>query len=233
MNAPIRTAVIGMGSLGRRRASMLAAHPDFTLSALCDPQPPAAPETFAVPHYADWRTLLAQEPLDAVFVCATNDVLTEITCAALERGLHVFCEKPPGRTLAEIETMAQAEHSAGRVLKFGFNHRYHPSVEQAYALIRSGEYGDLLWMRGVYGKSGGPNYEKGWRNDPVRSGGGILIDQGIHMLDLMRWFAGDLRVVAGLKHAGYWPSPVEDNAMLLLQSTSGIMAQLHSSATQW
>lgn len=226
----VRFAVIGFGGIGRRRAKIIDARPDFEFVAACDVQP----SDTAVPFYTDWRALLDQEHLDGVFVCTTNDVIADVVVAALGKGLHVFSEKPPGRHVADIERMRVAERDApGRVLKFGFNHRFHPSVLKAIELIDSGEFGQLVSLRGAYGKSGGYGYETNWRNDPSRSGGGILIDQGIHMLDLMSMFCPGLSVVASRRSKVYWDTPVEDNTMILLDAPNGTMATLHSSASQW
>ncbi len=232
MTQMIRTGLIGFGSLGKRRAAAMAEQGNCTLVAVADCNPNAEADC-TTSFYTDWKAMLEQEQLDAVFICATNDVLCDATCAALEKGLHVFCEKPPGRTVAEIEAMRAAEKQSGKILKHGFNHRYHRSVMACLEQLQTGELGALQWIRGVYGKSGGHAYEKDWRNNPTLSGGGILIDQGIHMLDLMRLFAGELELVQALRSKAYWDTPVEDNAMLLLQSPEGAIAQLHSSATQW
>jgi len=226
----VRFAVIGFGGIGRRRANIIDSRSDLDLIAVCDVQPGEA----RVPFYTDWRELLDKETLDGVFVCTTNDVIADVVVVALAKGLHVFSEKPPGRNVADIERMRAAEAQAsGKVLKFGFNHRFHPSVLRAAELVESGELGRLVTMRGAYGKSGGHGYDKNWRNDPERSGGGILIDQGIHMLDLMSMFSPGLDVVAARRTKAYWNTPVEDNAILLLESPSGVIGSLHSSATQW
>ncbi|MDQ0504609.1 Gfo/Idh/MocA family protein [Xanthobacter agilis] len=226
----MRFAVIGFGGIGRRRANIIDKRQDFDFVAACDVQ---VAET-TVPFYTDWRQLLDKEQLDGVFVCTTNDVIADVVVTALGRGLHVFSEKPPGRNVADILRMRDAEAAApGKVLKFGFNHRFHPSVLKAAELIDSGAFGRLLTLRGAYGKSGGYRYETNWRNDPERSGGGILIDQGIHMLDLMSMFCPELSVIASQRSKSYWDTAVEDNAMVLLASPEGAMASLHSSATQW
>jgi len=229
-DSELRVAVIGFGGIGRRRADILTTRADCDVIAVCDVQPCEA----SVPVYTDWQALLDKEELDAVFVCTTNEVMADVVVDALGRGLHVFCEKPPGRNVADITRMRGAEAAAGdRVLKYGFNHRYHPSVLEAAGLVSGGTLGRLITMRGTYGKAGGARYETNWRNDPARSGGGILIDQGIHMLDLMSMLSPGIEVVAARRSKAYWDTPVEDNAMLLLEAPDGVIACLHSSATQW
>ncbi len=133
-----------------------------------------------------------------------------------------------------MRRMADAERAGpGGKLYFGFNHRYHQAVLDAKALIDKGRMGRILWMRGVYGKAGGPAYDRNWRNDPVRSGGGILIDQGIHMIDLLHFFCGPFPDVKSMVGNTYWKIPVEDNVMGIMRNDAGQMAMIHSSATQW
>ena len=142
---------------------------------------------------------LVRDDLDAVFVCSYNNSAPDVVVAALEAGKHVFCEKPPGRCVADVERIIAAERAnPGRKLKFGFNHRYHGSVMEAKQIVDSGRYGRVLWLRGVYGKCGSIQFENDWRNDRNIAGGGILLDQGIHMLDLCRFFCGDFDQVKSL-----------------------------------
>jgi predicted dehydrogenase len=168
-------------------------------------------------------------------VCTYNHVIPEIVCATLERGLHTFSEKPPGRSVADVQLMMVAEKKAGdRILKFGFNHRFHYGVMEAKAIVDSGRYGKLLWARGIYGKAGGLTFENSWRSDKNLSGGGILLDQGIHMVDLLRYFLGDFKEVKSYVQNCYWEGiPVEDNAFALMKTNDDKVAMMHSSATQW
>lgn len=187
-----------------------------------------------IPLYQDPAETFRHKP-DAVIVSLPNRFIPDVVCDALARGHHVFSEKPPGRNLADVARMADvAAQHPGQVLKFGFNHRFHDAVEEAQRLIASGVLGELYFMRGVYGKAGGVNYAANWRNDPGLSGGGILIDQGIHMLDLFLMFAGRFADVKSVVQRKFWTgSNVEDNAFALLTTPEGVVASLHSSATQW
>jgi predicted dehydrogenase len=154
--------------------------------------------------------------------------------SALNHNKHVFCEKPPGRNIDDIQSIIKAEqNNKGLKLKFGFNHRYHGAIIEAKAIIESGRLGKILWMRGIYGKSGGPNFEKTWRNQREIAGGGILLDQGIHMVDLFRMFCGDFHELKSFVTNSYWNTDVEDNAMAILRNNRGQIAMIHSSATQW
>mgnify|MGYP001560093378 CR=1 FL=1 len=169
-----------------------------------------------------------------MFVCLPNYLAADATVRALEKGLHVFCEKPPGRDLADIAKVRAAERRRPKLaLKYGFNHRYHDSVRDALKLVRSGRLGRILNLNGVYGKSHIIHFDKGWRAERRQAGGGILLDQGIHMVDLMRLFAGDFAEVRSVISNSYWKHDVEDNAYALMKTKSGVVALLHSSATSW
>lgn len=232
--APLRVGIVGVGRVGRRRAECTARHPDLVLTAICDTQPQCQNDYPGVTFYDDWRDLVADPAIDVVFACAYNALAPEVVCAALAAGKHVFCEKPPGRGVDDVRRMIDAERAAGdRRLKFGFNHRYHYSVIEAKALIDSGRYGRVLWARGIYGKCGSLQFETEWRSNHDIAGGGILLDQGIHMLDLCRYFCGDFQHVQSLITTAYWNIPLEDNAFVILSNDAGQVASVHSSATFW
>lgn len=232
----IRVGIAGYGVVGKRRRQFIDMHPSMKTVAVCD-------QTFSgsgrfddgVAFFRTPEELLATD-VDALFVCMTNDVAPDVTIAGLEKGVHVFCEKPPGRTVADIERVIAAERRhAGQALKYGFNHRYHESVREALALAQSGKFGRLINMRGVYGKSQFISYGKhsDWRTQRAIAGGGILLDQGIHMVDLMRLFAGEFTEVYSFVTNDYWRHDVEDNAYALMRTDAGVVGMLHSSATQW
>jgi predicted dehydrogenase len=167
-------------------------------------------------------------------VSLTNDIAPEVTIAGLDRGLHVFCEKPPGRTVDDIIRVIRCERRHPKLkLKYGFNHRYHESVRDALQIVRSGVLGRPIDLRGVYGKSKIVSFESDWRTKRALAGGGILLDQGIHMVDLMRLFAGDFESIVSHVSNAFWQHDVEDNAYALMRTKDGVVALLHSSATQW
>lgn len=231
--APLRVGIIGFGYMGEIRQRTVAAKSSLTLVAVCDPRLTQTPVA-DVALFQDWRVMLdAPLALDLVFVCTPHTISPDVTIAALDRGLHVFCEKPPGRTPDDVHRIIAAERRAGnRKLMFGFNHRHHPAITDAKAIIDGGSLGRILTMRGMYGKSGGAGFETSWRNQPD-AGGGILIDQGVHMLDLFRLYCGDFQEVMGMTSRAHWDIPGEDNAFVLLRNEQGQIAQLHSSATSW
>jgi len=233
----LRVGIAGYGVVGLRRRQCIDQHPDLMTVAVCDRRLEGEGR-FAdgVRHYSTYQRLLEAEKLDILFVCLTNDIAAEVTIAGLDHGLHVFCEKPPGRDLADIARVmaCEARHPQLR-LKYGFNHRYHDSVRDALTLVQSGELGRVLNLRGVYGKSTIIDYRSPdhWRTRRAIAGGGVLLDQGIHMVDLIRLFGGEFTQVHAFVSNGFWQHDVEDNAFALMRSTSGVVAMLHSSATQW
>jgi predicted dehydrogenase len=206
------------------------------LGGICDPFVALEQIGANCPYYQDYRDAIDKAHPDIVFVCTPNRYSPDVCVYALEHGCHVFCEKPPGRDLADIQRIIAAERAhPGLKVMFGFNHRHHPAILEAKSIVSAGRMGRIIWLRGVYGKSGGQgrDFERSWRNDPAISGGGILLDQGIHMLDLFRFFCGDFQEVQGMVSTGYWNVPVEDNAFVLLRNDQRQIAQLHSSATLW
>jgi len=228
----IKVAIAGFGKIGQVRAAEIEKNKNTELVAVYDICQPEELDK-SIKFCKSFDELL-EEDIDAVFVCAYNNVLADYTTRALQKGKHVFCEKPPARTSKELESVIAMHEDTDLVLKYGFNHRYHYSVIEAKKLIESGSMGKLLWLRGVYGKAGSIDYHKNWRNYREYSGGGILIDQGIHMLDLMRYFSGEsFTQINSFVTTSYWDIEAEDNAFAIMQSENRVTAMLHSSATQW
>jgi predicted dehydrogenase len=233
VSEPLKIGLVGLGKMGRIRKREVDRHPHASVVCGADPNV----ETFTDFPDIDCETDVAKvihSDVDAIFVATPNRFTPETVIAALDAGKHVFCEKPPGRCLADIEAILAAEkRNPGLKLKFGFNHRYHAGIQEAHRMVKSGRLGDILWVRGIYGKSGGPNFEKTWRSSKELCGGGILLDQGIHMIDLLRLFCGDFVEVKSMVSTAYWKIDVEDNVFALLRDTQGRTAMLHSTSTQW
>jgi len=231
----LRAGIVGYGVIGQRRRRYIDEHPRLKTVAVSDVKfgrDGRLPD--GVPHYADYRDLIAREELDVLFVSLPNYLAADATIRGLEAGRHVFCEKPPGRDLADVARVRAVERRRPRLkLKYGFNHRYHDSVRDALKIIRSGRLGRVINLNGVYGKSHIIPFDKGWRAERRYSGGGILLDQGIHMVDLMRLFAGDFSQVSSVVSNRFWRHDVEDNAYALMKTPAGVVALLHSSATLW
>lgn len=234
-NKQLRIGIAGYGVVGKRRKLGIDQQSLVELVAVCDRElPRSIQESNNVIYCQDYNELLANS-LDAVFVCLPNYLAAEVTIAALERGCHVFCEKPPARSLEELIRVRSVEREKPELkLMYGFNHRYHSSVQEALRIIRSGELGEVINIRGVYGKSQLVTFDQDdWRTQRAKAGGGVLLDQGIHMVDLVRLFAGEFSEVYSFVSNDFWGYDVEDNAYVLMKSEDGVVAMINSSATQW
>lgn len=233
--AKLKVGVAGYGVVGKRRKGCIDRTPHMQVVAVCD-RLFEGEGTFpdGVRYCQDYKRLLDEE-LDVLIVCLTNDIAPDVTIAGIQRGLHVFCEKPPGRNMDDIARVIRCEREhPGLKLMYGFNHRYHESVQDAMRLIRSEQLGRIINMRGVYGKSKLITFNQhDWRTKRAIAGGGVLLDQGIHMVDLMRLFAGEFTEVHSFISNSHWGYDVEDNAYALMRTPDGIVGMLHSSATQW
>jgi predicted dehydrogenase len=228
----MRVGIIGCGLIGRKRAQALAADDELVA---CTDTAPAAARALALEHGAaatDVDDLLSAK-LDVVIVATTHDALAENAIAALESGAHVLVEKPAGIGSAQIAEIKAAAERADRLVKVGFNHRFHGGIARAVEEARSGQHGEVLHMRARYGHGGRPGYEKEWRADRARSGGGELIDQGMHLLDLSYWLHGALPLQHALLRTAYWDMQVEDNAVLTLAGDGGPWTLMHVSWTEW
>ena len=226
--------IVGCGVIGCRRAGALGT---ARLVACADQQTERAErlagEAGTAEVERDWARLVARSDVNIVVVATTNDALAPVTLAAVQAGKHVLVEKPAARTSAELQPVIAAAARTGVRVHVGFNHRYHPALQKARELVDAGAIGPLMFVRGRYGHGGRVGYEKEWRADPALSGGGELIDQGVHLIDLARWMLGDFSGVSGFAHTYFWERPVDDNAFLLLRTPARQAAQLHVSCTEW
>lgn len=228
---PIRAAIIGLGKMGRLRTRELLQRGDVQICCGYDPDPIAYQAEFPDVACVSRPEEVFAPGVEVVWVCTPNAITPGMVIAALEAGKHVFCEKPPGRTVADIERIRDAEAARrGQKLAFGFNHRFHAGIQEALRLANSGRLGELLWIRGIYGKAGGA---EDWRGDRELAGGGILLDQGIHLLDLCALFMDDIVEVKSMVANTQGREGIEDNAFALLRDARGRIAQIHSSSTQW
>jgi predicted dehydrogenase len=231
----LRVGIAGYGVVGKRRKACVDQRSDMHLVAVCDREfKSSGMLADGVQCYPDYQALLEQN-LDILIVCLTNEIAAEVVIAGLNKGTHVFCEKPPGRNVEDILRVIECEKLHPNLkLMYGFNHRYHESVKDALQLIQSGNFGRIINMRGVYGKSKLITFNQpDWRIKREIAGGGVLLDQGIHMVDLMRLFAGEFSEVQSYVSNSHWGYDVEDNAYALMRAKNGVVGMLHSSATQW
>ena len=236
-NNPLKVAVIGCGLIGAKRARWINEDSRTELAFAVDLDPSKAKAlasgTSARPE-TDWKKVTDNPQVQIVVVSTPNHLLSPVACRALAAGKHVLIEKPMGRNLKEALAMQGAAKRAGKKLKVGFNHRYHPALSKTHALIKSGAIGKILNLRCVYGHGGRAGYENEWRGNPKKAGGGELTDQGIHIIDLMRWFCGEAKQVSCFLQTAFWPiKPAEDNGFALIRFKSGALGSFHSSWTQW
>jgi predicted dehydrogenase len=228
-------AIVGCGLIGRKRAAAL---PGGTLVACADTDAArvrALAELYGLAGGASTRyqDVVTRDDVGVVVVATTNESLAEVTGAALEAGKHVLVEKPAARNVAEIDPLIALSRSRGLRVRVGFNHRYHPALQKAREIVDSGTLGPLMFIRGRYGHGGRVGYEKEWRADPARSGGGELLDQGVHLIDLAGWFLGEFTSIDGFAATYFWNMPVDDNAFLTLRTAGGQCAFLQVSCTEW
>lgn len=229
--------VIGCGLIGRRRAEAASLHERTRCVAVADPDAEAVTQvasSYDARVVSDWRMIVEAPDVDVVCVATPNGYLAEIAIASLQAGKHVLLEKPMGRNVDEARDIARAAERAGRFVKVGFNHRYHPAIARAHAELRSGTIGKPINGRAVYGHGGRPGYENEWRGDRSLAGGGELTDQGVHIADLLHWFLGVPQEVYAVTQRAVWPlGDLEDNGFALLRYTDDVVASVHTSWTQW
>ena len=228
-------AIIGCGLIGRKRLAGLPA--GSKLAVACDTNLSRAEELVKLAKsgrtLADFKQAVADPQVNAVIVATINAALAEVSAAAIRAGKHVLVEKPAGISVRQIDELIALAKKHDVTVRVGFNHRYHPSFLKAREIFESGVMGELMFMRARYGHGGRVGYDKEWRADPKLSGGGELIDQGIHLIDLAGWFLGPFAKVEGQATTYFWNMPVDDNAFLNLRTPKGQTAWLHVSCTEW
>lgn len=226
----------GCGLIGVRRGRVAQAHPSSEVVAVTDVDPErgrSLADELGCDWEPDWAAALSRRP-DVCIVATPHKYLAELTTMALRAGTHVLCEKPLGRTPDEARVAIRASEESGYLLKTGFNLRHHEGIARAHALAVEGRIGPLTYARCRYGHGGRPGYDREWRSDPDISGGGELIDQGVHVLDLFRWFLGEFMEIKAFTATTHWDfAPLEDNVFALMRTAAGHIALMHASATQW
>lgn len=234
MATPLQFAIIGCGVIGRKRAASLQ---PGQLRYACDIDAARAADLAKARAGAtgitDYRQALADPAVSAVIVATLNGALAPIALAAVRAGKHVLVEKPGALNAEQLRSMQAAAETAGVRVRIGYNHRFHPALQKARELADTGVLGPLMFLRGRYGHGGRKGYDREWRADPKVSGGGELIDQGVHLIDLAGWFLGDFPTVAGHAATFFWDMKVDDNAFLSLRTAGGQTAWLHVSCTEW
>lgn len=228
----INIGIIGFGKMGKIRAAAIQANGLGKITAVFDSD--ASQDFQGFKTAASAEDIIADPGIDAVIICTPNWLNQPLTIAALKQGKHVFCEKPPAFNASQILEIQETERASQKKLMYGFNHRHHSSIKHMKTLIDSGDFGNILWIRGRYGKSVDKNFFENWRAKKELAGGGILLDQGIHMLDLFLYLSGDFHEVQAMVSNLYWKLDIEDNVFAIFRNNqNGIVAQLHSTMTQW
>jgi predicted dehydrogenase len=229
----LKIGIAGYGKMGQIRDKTIQESNEAQVTAIYDVENHKHSDNRI--KLCDSYQELLDSDVDAVVISVYVNVAAEYAIKALNAGKHVFCEKPPSINSKEMQKVIEAEKISKKVLKYGFNHRFHYSVMEAKKMVDDGGMGKLLWMRGVYGKAGSIDFHQNWRNYKNYSGGGILLDQGIHMLDLFRYFStGEFECLSSCLTKSFWKTEFEDNAFLILKSKNdNVVATLHSTANQW
>lgn len=232
-----KVAIIGAGLQAKRRVPVIVEDPDYSIKWVIDLVSEKAEilaKQTGSQFGTDWRKVIDDKEVDVVVVLTHPDSHAEISIAAMKADKDVLCEKPLSKTENEALEMVKIAKQTKRILKTGFNHRHHPAIFEAYRLFKEKTIGKALFGRGLYGIAGRKGLEKEWRSDPQIIIGGQFMDQGIHLVDLFRWFLGDVDKVTGFISTNYWPiAPLEDNGFALLHHTNGVISSIHSSLTQW
>jgi predicted dehydrogenase len=230
----LRIALIGCGLIGQKRLNLL---PPGSVTVACDTQIDRARKLAAQSPGClateSFESAVASPKVDVVMIATINSALAPIALAAVKLGKHVLVEKPAAISTEELEDIAVAAQKSGALVRVGYNHRYHPAALKALELFRSGALGPMMFVRGRYGQGGRIGYEKEWRANPNLSGGGELIDQGVHLIDLAGIFLGEFTTVEGHAATYFWKMPVDDNAFLSLRNATGQTAWLHVSCSEW
>ena len=228
-----RVGIVGCGLIGQKRAKALGRARLVSCADIRRESAVRVAAESAAQVSEDWRDVANHPDVSLVIVATTNQLLSQITKACLQAGKHVLVEKPAGISVAELEELCALERESGRLVRVGFNHRYHPALLKAKELLDAGALGKMMFVRGRYGHGGRVGYDREWRADPSVSGGGELIDQGVHLIDLARLFLGDIATTRGQAKTYFWDMPVDDNAFLLLTAERGETAFLHVSCSEW
>jgi predicted dehydrogenase len=236
MKSMFQIAVVGCGLVGRKR--IVALPNNCALKYVIDVVTETANFASSLIDYPvivapSLKAILDDPQVDIVIIATPHKDLVPTAMQAVEHGKHVLIEKPGSLNFSEISALQRMVLENDVKVHVGFNHRFHPALAKAKKIIESNRYGALLWIRGRYGHGGRLGYEKEWRAKRAVSGGGELVDQGSHLIDLTRYLAGDVTMAFSDIQTSYWNMEVEDNAYIALRPLSGGMAWLHASWTEW
>jgi predicted dehydrogenase len=233
----LNVGIIGCGIIGFKRASSLI---DGNIVGCYDKKINLSKKfsrKFKCQNFQSIKKICQSIEIDVIFVCTHHNSLDKITLAALENKKHVLVEKPVAISLKKLSNLMKkySKLKCKPLIHVGYNLRYHPAILLAKKLITQNQIGNLMYLRARYGHGGRKNYHKQWRMIKNISGGGELIDQGSHLIDLSRFFMGNLKITYSVLRNFFWKnsSKVEDNAFLILSTKDKKIAFLHCSCTEW
>ena len=235
----MKIGIVGCGLIGGKRAA--AVFSPHEVVGLCDVKIENA-ETLAkrlnksnIYITDDYEDLIVNSGAELIVVATIVKMLAPITLFAVSHKKHVIVEKPAALNANELVPIIEMAKKKNVLVKVGFNHRYHPALLKAKELIdnHADKIGPIMFIRGRYGHGGRIGYDREWRADPSLSGGGELIDQGVHLIDLSRWFMGDFSIINGFTGRYFWNMPVDDNGFVALRKEDGRAAWLQVSCTEW
>ena len=225
--------IIGCGLVGQKRSTQLAG---ANLVAIYDIDTKRAQDlskATGAKVFGSWQEIIDSKGVDIVIVATTHEWLYPITKAAILAGKHVLVEKPAARTIEEIEELQKLAKEHNVLVRVGFNHRYHPALQQARQMVDDDAIGDLMYIRAKYGHGGRIGYDREWRSDPKLAAGGELVEQGIHIIDLANWFFGFFTYIDGFASTQFWDQELDDNATMILKTIDKKFATLTVSCTEW
>lgn len=231
----MRFGLIGLGSVGQIRKTAVENTPGCELTAVFDINPNISKnESGGVKRFNTVEELILSDSCDSVIISSPPNFHKDQAIAAMKAGKHVLVEKPMASSLADCREMIDISVSTGRQLTVGFNHRYFDAVKAVRTAIQSEEIGKLSYLRAYSGHTGLSEFKSPWMYDKDIMGGGTLVDNGIHVLDLTCHLMGGVESVFGIVKNDIWKlDRSEDNAFALLRSSEGVVATLHSSWTEW
>jgi len=225
----INVGILGFGYMGEIRKKFLDKDCDFSVKAIFHNEKIEGD----FDYYDDWKEVVKRDDLDVIFVCLPNYLIKDAVIYSLQNGKHVFAEKPPGISVEEVKEMEKHSLISNKKIKFGFNHRYQPAIVKLKNIVDSKVYGEMLWCRGRYGKSVDDSFLNSWRSDKKYSGGGIVIDQGIHILDIFLYLFGNFDEVKSFLTNTFWKKNIEDNAFIMMKNKKDQVVSVHSTMIDW
>ena len=234
-NSIFNIGIIGCGLIGKKRADNLGKR--GRLIACADINIKNAQlvsnKDKKIQVFKDWKKLLKIKELDIVIIATVHNQMSRILLEAIKMGKHVFIEKPASISLIMLRSIIEKNKVLKRKIRVGYNHRFLSAIIKSKELLEKNTLGNLMFIKASYGHGGRSGYDKEWRMNPKISGGGELIDQGSHLIDLSEFFFGKIVKTEGTLRDFFWKKKVDDNAFLTLKFKNNLISFLHVSCTEW